>query len=672
MTTLPYRQVHLDFHTSEHIPEIGASFDADRFAATLVQARVDAITLFGKCHHGWSYYDTQVGLRHPQLGFDLLRAQFEACRRAGIAVQIYVTAGWDERNAFVHPEWRQIAPDGTFRCSRGRNLVEPGWKDMCFNTPYLDQVCDQVREVARLFPDADGIFLDIVRAEDCCCSHCLASMARAGLDWTDPAHRRRQAIATRDRYYQATTQAARSLRGGRARVFHNTSHLAPGDRSVLQHFTHFELESLPTGGWGYDHLPLSAAYARTLGKPYLGMTGKFHTFWGEYGGFKHPDALRYECALMLALGARCSIGDQLDPTGRLDDTTYALVGAAYREVEAKEPWCRDTEAVSDVALYSPSGHLRPGATDWESRRHPIDAGCARLLCESHVLFDVVDRASDLSRYKLLILPDVIRLDDELAGIVERYLAGGGKVLMTGESGLRAQGDGFALDVGAEHHGRSPYDPDYLLPAPQLRADFVASPMVMYAASQRIRVTTGESLGQVHDPYFNRTARQFCNHIHTPPRPQPSGFDGGVRRGNLIYLAHPVFAIYRDKGAVALKQIVRRCIDLLLAGGRSVECALPSFGRVTLRRQPSEARDIVHLLCAAPMNRGTVMDKPIDVVEDVVTLHDVEVRLRGGPLYTHATLEPQGDALPLHQDGDGVSFSVPRVAVHQMVALHHRR
>jgi hypothetical protein len=43
------------------------------------------------------------------------------------------------------------------------------------------------------------------------------------------------------------------------------------------------------------------------------MTGKFHTTWGEFGGFKRPNALRYECAAMLAFGSKCSIGDQLHP-----------------------------------------------------------------------------------------------------------------------------------------------------------------------------------------------------------------------------------------------------------------------------------------------------------------------------------------------------------------------
>lgn len=246
-------------------------------------------------------------------------------------------------------------------------------------------------------------------------------------------------------------------------VFHNTSHLAPGDRSIVPHFSHFELESLPTGGWGYDHFPISAAFARTLGKPYVGMTGKFHTFWGEYGGYKHPNALRYECALMLAFGGGCSVGDQLDPTGAVDPSTYSIIGQAYREVARKEAWCVGVQAVADIALLSPSGHARPGETDWISRQHPVDAGCARLLLESHYLFDVVDRFSDFSPYRLLILPDIIRIDAELARRLEDYRAAGGKLLLSGQSGLNPEGSAFALDVGASYQGLSTFNPDYILP-----------------------------------------------------------------------------------------------------------------------------------------------------------------------------------------------------------------
>jgi hypothetical protein len=50
----PTRQVHLDFHTSEHIPGIGQKFDKAQFQAALRAGRVNQINIFAKCHHSWT------------------------------------------------------------------------------------------------------------------------------------------------------------------------------------------------------------------------------------------------------------------------------------------------------------------------------------------------------------------------------------------------------------------------------------------------------------------------------------------------------------------------------------------------------------------------------------------------------------------------------------------
>ncbi len=52
MHSLRFRQVHLDFHTSEHIPGIGAAWDKDPWQSTLKAGHVDSITCFSNCHHG--------------------------------------------------------------------------------------------------------------------------------------------------------------------------------------------------------------------------------------------------------------------------------------------------------------------------------------------------------------------------------------------------------------------------------------------------------------------------------------------------------------------------------------------------------------------------------------------------------------------------------------------
>ena len=106
--SLRFRQIHLDFHTSPHIPGIGAKFDKARWQDALREARVNSVTLFSKCHHGWSYHPTRVGRMHPHLNFDLLRAQYDACKEIGIAAPIYLSAGVDNLVAVEHPEWREI------------------------------------------------------------------------------------------------------------------------------------------------------------------------------------------------------------------------------------------------------------------------------------------------------------------------------------------------------------------------------------------------------------------------------------------------------------------------------------------------------------------------------------------------------------------------------------
>ena len=83
-TLLRYRQIHLDFHTSEHIPAVGAAFDPADFVATLKAAHVNSITIFAKCHHGWSYYPTKVGA--PHLKKFVWMARLIACCRALLPV----------------------------------------------------------------------------------------------------------------------------------------------------------------------------------------------------------------------------------------------------------------------------------------------------------------------------------------------------------------------------------------------------------------------------------------------------------------------------------------------------------------------------------------------------------------------------------------------------------
>src|ERR1044072_4531097 len=99
-----FRQVHLDFHTSEKISRVGEKFNPKQFQEMLKRGHVDSITLFSKCHHGMSYHPTKIGQQHPGLDFDLLSRQIEACQAINVKTPIYLSAGFDEYAARLHPD----------------------------------------------------------------------------------------------------------------------------------------------------------------------------------------------------------------------------------------------------------------------------------------------------------------------------------------------------------------------------------------------------------------------------------------------------------------------------------------------------------------------------------------------------------------------------------------
>ncbi len=676
MHDLRFRQIHLDFHTSEKIADIGSAFDKKQWQETLKKAHVNSVTTFATCHHGWAYYDTKVGTRHPHLSFDLLRAQFDASKEIDVNVPIYLTAGVNNMAMVAHPEWRQIGPDGHLTGWASSNL-QAGFFRACFNTGYLDFLCNQIREVVTLFPNCDGIFLDIISQPPCVCHSCIASMEAQDLDPLNEDDRRRHSRKTLLKYYRQTTAAAR-IDDPRMPIFHNSGHITQGDTEILDFFSHLELESLPTGGWGYDHFPMSAKYCVNLPHDFLGMTGKFHTTWGEFGGFKHPNALRYECAQMLAVGSKCSIGDQLHPLGRLDENTYEIIGAAYGEVAAKEAWCDRAIRVADIGLFSTASMSRGDGV--ESREEPADVGAGRIMLEGHFLFDVVDENMDFSGRKALVLPDTVRITPSLKNKLDTFMAGGGKLILSGESVLLSDDTGYAWDIGATYEGLSEFQPDYILPVDGIRPDFVSSPLVMYLNSTRLQVTDGESLGAVHDPYFNRTYEHFSSHQHAPNRSMSSGFDCGVIKNNILCFAHPVFAIYRTYGAVAYRQYVTNAILHFLGDSLSMYTKnMPSTARVHVADQTDESRYVVHLLWAntvlrggsVEMHGGTVRStKPVEVVEELVPLRNSCVSMNLPRKVKKVTLEPQGLEIPFTVVGGRLQIEVDEFVCHQMVVLDY--
>ena len=650
-----FRQVHLDFHTSEHIEDIGKKFDKKQFQTALKKGHINSITLFSKCHHGWAYHPSKANEIHPHLDFDLLGAQIQAAYEIGVKTPIYLSAGLDEKMAHRHPEWlvRNLDESTTW----AKDFTEPGYHKMCMSSPYLDYLVKQIEEVCNNY-DADGIFLDIAGVQPCYCQNCIAKREELVLNPYDENDVLKHAEMVYKRYAEKTRAAVDKYKPNLS-LFHNGGHIRQGRRDLVNYNTHLELESLPTGGWGYDHFPFSARYCQGLGVDYLGMTGKFHGSWGEFGGFKHPNALRFEVTLAAANGAKCSVGDQLSPSGEMDMVTYDLIGSAYSELEEKEEWLDNVESVADIAIISPEAYVGDLSTGQMTKVDDSGSGVCRIMLEGKYLFDVIDFESDLSKYKVIILPDVIRADIDFAKRLREFCDCGGKVLATGKSVLHENSNEFCLNLGAEWIKENPYKPDYFRPLEKIK-DMGDTGYIMYGNGEKIRCI-GNELGIRENPYFNRTRVHFCSHQHTPNSCEYGG--AGMTEGkDGIYIAWNIFADYAQSGELHLKQMVIFALDRLLDSAKTLKTNLPAQGIVTLMKQSD--RLICHLLYASPVKRGN----GIEVIEDIVPIYNVELAIKTNRKINKVYLAPQKEDIDFTYDNGYISVKLAKIECHQMVVF----
>jgi hypothetical protein len=148
---------------------VGDKFNKEQFQSALKAGHIDSITVFSKCHHGWSYHPTEANEMHPTLKFDLLGAQLEACKEIGVKAPVYISAGFDEKDFRKHPEWHCVVSSDKERQKEYENEVH--FHLLCFNTGYLDVLCKQIEEVIVKYNPC-GIFLDIISPKICYCEKC--------------------------------------------------------------------------------------------------------------------------------------------------------------------------------------------------------------------------------------------------------------------------------------------------------------------------------------------------------------------------------------------------------------------------------------------------------------------------------------------------------------------
>ena len=247
--------------------------------------------------------------------------------------------------------------------------------------------------------------------------------------------------------------------------------------------------------------------------------------------------------------------------------------------------------------------------------------------------------------------------------LDAYVAGGGKILASGDSAIT---DGkMVYDLGCTYEGKSKYCPGYVNPKVPLK-NLDPATYVVYGEGNVVKLTeNGTELANREQPYFNRSIVHFCSHQHAP--------NSGVIEGSAItagsqggYIGWKVFREYATKGSLILREVVTATLDHLLGKEKTLETNLPAQGITTVMDQIEQHRLVNHLLYASPVKRGD----GIEIIEDILPVYGVKVTLRPGREIKRVYLAPQMQDIPFTQENGEVKYTVERLECHQMVVLDY--
>jgi hypothetical protein len=454
----PYRIVQTNLRLTD------ASLDPDALARQVREFGATALTF--NVGGIFAFYPTKLPLqaRNPRLARDLTGAMLESAHREGLRMVGRYDLSKGTRVAYeAHPDWFVHNKDGEPQEYNGtyQACVNGGWA-----RDYAHQI---LRESLSRYA-LDGAFFNMTGYQPvdysgkyrgiCWCRNCqdgFAAMFQRRLpereDFSDPAYadyllfKRRTSQAAAQQIYD-TVKALRPETG------------VMGNGRGACDFMRLELQravSRPAPEWPHQAGELSrwgAAVGR--GKAYACASTNFLDYQWRFSS-ETPAHHMLRFGQQIASGAQVDyylLGTfEQDNAGPLEPVRQFMHWHA-----ANQEHLVDTTSLARVGLYhSRATDVHASATATGRQHVNGFRGAYRLLLEARIPFDFVsderigdaDIAEQLAAYDVIVLPNVACLSAEEAAVLDAFVAQGGTLIATGETGLYdergAPRDGFALE-----------------------------------------------------------------------------------------------------------------------------------------------------------------------------------------------------------------------------------
>ena len=623
-----------DNHTHIDNPDVGKNFDPEYFTDEIKKCGVDYIGFHARCNQGMAYYDTKIGIRHPSLSYDLFGKVVECCRKKDIAVVAYFNGCLSMMELVDRREWQTLHMEGHGCYGR----VHPFAVTACYNTPYRNHTISMIREVVSQY-DVQGVFLDCLLPRPCICPTCVRLMKESGVDYQDfdsVMEFSRQSII---RFCQDVSAAVREYLPDPMLYFNG-----PFFGTVKDLDTFFDCECIPTcASWGYEYLPTMAHYMRNIkpGTQTFNMTGRFYE-WGDFGGLRKDEDLKFDLFYGLAHGLRPNVGGHFHPRGDKDQSVFDRIRTVYRDLQRYDEWFDDAKNLADIAIVYPHDNF-------DLHYMPSMCSAVRMLDELKLQFDVLlaDGEKPWDQYKLLILPEQVKITDLLAERIRKHISGGGAFFACGANAAEV----FASEFGIKYLGDSGLDPVYFKLHETFSEGLDDMFFSVYSKAAKAECVSAKSDSRIVKPYYNLQWNGLYPIFYAPPQ-EETGMPFLTVNGNCVWCAGDLFTGYAQRGALHLRTIVRNVIYSLVEKPLIIPGKLPACVRMSVTEQPGRLN--VNLIAYAPEKRVNVT-----VVEDPVAVLNASFKVfTGTRRIKSVTMAPENTPVEFTVNGDYTEIKLP--------------
>jgi hypothetical protein len=494
-----YRRMLVDMHIADWDEKFLSRCDPGKMVELYRRANLTSVMFYCQSHVGLCYWPTKTGKMHPGLkGRDIVGEmvkQLKAHKMTNCAYYSVIYNNW----AFLeHPEWR-IHPagnitDGSFAGER--------YGHCCPNNPgYHNFAMAQVDELLGSY-DFDGFFFDMTFwPAICLCSHCRALYRKETgkdipkvIDWTSPDWCEFQTAREKwvSGFIESLSARVKGLKP-KISVYHNFSTVMfnwtlglPSSSAVHHDFLGADFYGDPIEQLVVSKLMINL----TPDKPMEYMTGCCVNL-RDHVRLKRHGTMKMQAFAATLFSSAFLFIDAINIDGTVNPEIYERIGQIYAETAKYEPYLGGT-GVEDIAVYFSSESKMDFAENglpvkqapmW-SRNYPhLQAvrGACRILQQAHLPFGVITRRElpKIGRYKVIVLPNILRLDKEEIEILREYVQGGGKIYasrytsLTETKGLRhldfMMADIFGCHFSSDNLGKI----TYLKPADSRIAEIIS-------------------------------------------------------------------------------------------------------------------------------------------------------------------------------------------------------